>query len=445
MNSINITDKILQLEAENRRLQRAVEELSILNEIATAISSTLALDQIVVLIVQKCVKHLKVEQAAVMILAEKKEEKPFQTMVRRADTTANVLPYRLNAQLTGWMLKHQKPLVINDFPNDDRFQGVAEETFPIQSLLSVPLLSKGRMIGVLTVFNKKAREGYSSEDQRLLTIIATQSTQVIENARLLKEEQTLIKMREEIRLAHDIQSNLLPKKPPQLNGYDIAGESIPAQVVGGDYFDFIPVDENRLAFCLGDVSGKGLPAALLMANLQATIRGQTIIKPSPKDCLRHSNKLLYQSTESQKFVTLFYGILDSQKHQLRYSNAGHNSPLLFSEGEEPVPLETGGVVLSFMENFSYDEGVVSFNPGDLLLIYSDGITEAMDAGDEEFGEERLAALVKENMGESASGLIEKVITAVKRHAGDSSQMDDMTLVVIQREKSNIQLGGDHEN
>ncbi|MDZ7260816.1 MAG: SpoIIE family protein phosphatase [candidate division KSB1 bacterium] len=429
---MNSTDRILQLEEENRRLRRAVEELSILNEITTAISSTLALDQIVDLIVRKCVKHLKVEQAAGMCLAENKEGKPLQTMVRRADTTANILPYRLDAQLTGWMLKHQQPVLINDFPNDDRFQGVAEEVFPLRSLLSVPLLAKGCMIGLLTVFNKKEPDGFSSDDQRLLSIIATQSAQVIENARLLEEEQALLQVQEEMRLAHDIQINLLPKEAPQLSGYDIAGLSLPAQVVGGDYFDFIPVEENRWAICLGDVAGKGLPAALIMANLQATIRGQTLLKPPPKDCLQRSNKLLYQSTDPQKYATLFYGILDGQKHQLCYSNAGHNRPLLFREGEEPVSLETAGIALSFMENFSYEEGVISLTPGDLLVIYSDGITEAMNTSDEEFGEEKLAALVKENMGKSANGLIKKVIDAVKQHAGDRPPMDDMTVIVIKR-------------
>lgn len=434
MEAKTTTNRTIQLETENLHLRRAVEELSILNEIATAVSSTLSLDRIVDLIVQKCVKHLKVEQAAVMLLVEKKGEKPFQTMVRRANTTKNILPYRLDAQLSGWMLKHQKPLLINNFPNDDRFQDAVDETFPIRSLLSVPLLSKGRMIGLLAVFNKKTKEGYSSEDQRLLSIIAAQSAQIIENARLLEEEKALMQVQEEMRMAHDIQINLLPKETPQLSGYDIAGISIPAQVVGGDYFDFIPVDENRLAICLGDVSGKGLPAAVLMANLQATIRAQTLLKPPPKDCLRYSNKLLYQSTDPQKFATLFYGILDIQKHQLCYANAGHNRPLLFRKGEKPVSLETAGIALSFMENYSYDQGVISLNPGDLLMVYSDGINEAINAKEEEFGEDKLAALVSENIDVSAKGLIDKVIAAVKRHAGDCLQMDDMTLVMIKREK-----------
>jgi len=288
------------------------------------------------------------------------------------------------------------------------------------------------MIGLLVTFNKKAPEGYTEEDKRLLSIIAAQSAQIIENARLYEEEQAFLGMQEEIRLASEIQHGLLPKTTPDIAGYEIVGVSHPAQIVGGDYFDFIQVDKNRLAICLGDISGKGLPAALLMANLQATIRGQTFLKPPPKDCMQRSNKLLYQSTDPQKFATLFYGILDNQKHHMCYANAGHNRPILFSKGKEPTVLQTAGVALSFMENYSYDEGTISFNPGDLLLIYSDGITEAMNVLEEEFGDKKMTSLVSKNRTESALGLTEKIVTTVKQHTGDHPQTDDMTLVVVKR-------------
>ena len=435
MSPKNDTDRTAKLEKENLRLLRAVEELSTINEIATAINSTMDLDKIVDLIVQKCVKHLNVEQAAVMLLADEEEEKPFQTMIRKADRSmTNILPYRLDTQLTGWMLKNRQPLLVNDFPNDDRFQGIAEETFSLRSMISVPLQLKGRMIGLITAFNKKTEEGFTTENQRLLSIIATQSAQVIENARLYIEEQALIHMKEEVRLASDIQLGLLPKTSPKLPGYDIAGVSYPAQVVGGDYFDFITVDEERLAVCVGDISGKGLPAALLMANLQATIRGQTLLKPPPKDCLQRSNTLLHRSTDPQKFATLFYGILNMQKHQVCYANAGHNRPLFITQDKEPEFLELGGIALSFMENFIYQEKEILFKPGDMLLIYSDGITESMNTSNEEFGEENLVALAKENIEESADGLIKKIIDAVQKHAGDEPQSDDMTIVVIKRDK-----------
>jgi len=141
---------------------------------------------------------------------------------------------------------------------------------------------------------------------------------------------------------------------------------------------------------------------------------------------------LYQSTDRQKFATLFYSILDAENHQLCYANAGHNRPFLFSQNQEPQSLESAGIVLSFLENYDFNEGKISFNHDDLLLIYSDGITEAMDASGEEFGEERLAALVDEHKMESAQNVINIVIDAVNKHAAGRPQMDDMTLVVIKR-------------
>jgi sigma-B regulation protein RsbU (phosphoserine phosphatase) len=355
-------------------------------------------------------------------------------MIRRADTTLNISPYRLSSQLTGWMLKHQKPLMINDFAKDDRFSQTADKTFKIRSLLSVPLLSKGKMIGVLTLFNKKQTEGFSNHDQRLVSIISSQSAQIIENARLYEEEQQLIQVQKEMEMACKIQMNLLPQQPPQHSHYEIIGKSIPAQFVRGDYFDFIPIDANKLAICLGDVSGKGLPAAMLMANLQATIRGQVLIDPSPKTCLQRSNKLLYLSTDRQKFATFYYGVLDFNNHQFCYANAGHNRPLFLSKGKKPMTLETAGLALSIVEKTEFDEGTISFKPGDLLFIYSDGITEAMNKFGQEYGEEKISAFIYQHQKLNAADLVEKVVSAVDKFAEDYSQKDDMTLVVIKRVK-----------
>ena len=420
------------LEEENIRLRRAVEELSILNEIAVAISSTMELNKIVDLVVQKCVKHLKCEQAAVMLLDEKTEDRPLQTMIRKADRTQYNLPYRLDAHLTGWMLKHQKALLINDVKNDERLKGTVKNMETIHSLLCVPLILKGRMIGVLAVFNKKVSEGFGTEDQRLLAIIAAQSAQVIENARLYDEEQTLIRMQEEIRLASNIQLGLLPTESPEIPGYDIAGMSLPAQVVGGDYFDFIKIDNSRFAFCLGDVSGKGLPAAMLMANLQATIRGQVLVDPNPGECLGKSNKLLFRSTDSYKFVTLFFGILNFKTHKICFSNAGHNRPVFLKKKQDPTFLKSAGIALSFLEDHSYQEATISMDPGDVLLVYSDGITEAMNVNHEEFSEELLISVIQENFDSNVETLNQAILAAVKKHIGDHQQSDDMTLLTIKR-------------
>lgn len=178
-----------ELEAENVRLRRAVEELSTLNAIGTAIGSTMSVNAIVELIVQESVKHLDVEQAAVMLLKHDEESDPFRTMARKAYSGTETVPFRFGQQLTGWMLKNRKPLLINDLQQDPRFRAVATDDFPIRSLLSVPLRAKGEMVGLLNVFNKRDPGGFTLGDQRLLSIIASQSAQIVDNARLYEELQ----------------------------------------------------------------------------------------------------------------------------------------------------------------------------------------------------------------------------------------------------------------
>lgn len=180
---------LAELEAEIGRLKRAVEELSTLNAISSAISSTLSLNEVVEMIVQESVRAINVEQGAVMLLRQDGDADPFRTMVRKNDTGSNIVPFRFGQQLTGWMLKHQKPLVINDLANDPRFGILAGEDLQIRSLLSVPLRAKGQMVGLLNIFNKRTADGFTRDDQRLLTIIASQSAQIVESARLYEELQ----------------------------------------------------------------------------------------------------------------------------------------------------------------------------------------------------------------------------------------------------------------
>lgn len=425
--------QLKRLEAENQRLRRAVEELSILNEVAIAVTSTSGLDEIVDLIVQKCVKHLRVEQGAVLLLDKNEANSPLRTMVRKVQSDFAGIPLRLGDQITGWMLKNQQPLVINDLTADSRFRlppGAAET---VMSLLCVPLRLKGSMIGVLSVFNKIGKEGFSESDQRLLTIIAAQSAQVIENARLYQEEQALVQIEAELKTAREIQQKLLPKGPPEIPGYQLVARSEAARRVGGDYFDFLRRDANRVGLCLADVSGKGISASLLMAYVQATIRSQTLSESSVAERLAHSNQLLYESTDSDKFVTAFYGELDASNHTLRYTNAGHNPPLLFAPDGAVQQLDQGGPVLGVLPSFTFDEGVVELEPGALLVIFTDGYSEAMNLRFEEFGEERLEAIAAEHRQDSPQGLLERINAEVAEFCGDAPQTDDMTIMIVKRE------------
>lgn len=420
-----------KLITENQRLKIAVEELSILNDIATAITSTQSLEQIVELIVQKCIKHLSVEQGVVMILDEQDKQNPFRTMIRKQDSQLKVLPYRFDIQLTGWMLKNKKSLLINDLKSDSRFNYSIDNSIPIDTLLSVPLQLKGNMIGLITVFNKRSPEGFSANDQRLLSIIAAQSAQVIENARLIQKEQALLKIQEELRMAKDIQMNLLPKKIPVIDRYDIFAINESASEVGGDYYDFIKLSDSKIAFCLGDITGKGMPAAMLMANLQATLRSQAAIQKSIKDILRNCNIFLFHSTDSNKFATLFYAELDASQNLLTYCNAGHDSPLVVNE-DKVTPLEKGGLLLGCFELAEYEQESKEIALNEIIMIYSDGVTEAMNENEEEFGEDRLKLIITSNLNLSSKQLAEKIIGEVKNHSLKVPQSDDISLMIIKR-------------
>ncbi|MCX6137731.1 MAG: SpoIIE family protein phosphatase [Ignavibacteriales bacterium] len=418
------------LQEENEQLKRAVEELSILNDLARAIGASLSSQEIIQTIVRRSIRALNAEQGVVTLFEEQGQDS-MRTLVRTMVSSTGQEMHHFSQALLGWMQIHKKPLVINDPRNDDRFSAVDWDA-SVHSLLSVPMMMKSELRGVITIYNKKEKKKFSDDDQRLLAIIAGQSAQVVENARLNEKEQALMRMQEEVRLASKIQAQLLPDKSPDISGYRLLGRTIPAQVVGGDYFDFIPIDEHRLAICLGDVSGKGLPASLLMANLQATLRSQTLNVESPKICLERSNRLLFQSTSPEKFATLFYGILNSESHTLSFSNAGQDPPCLLSNGKNVRRLATGGIPLGMLPEFRYEEESTVLAPGDTLVMYSDGVTEAMNGEGVQFGEERLASLLLRCRTESPETIIGQIVDAVKHHAGPIPQSDDITIVVLNR-------------
>ena len=421
------------LEEENKRLKRAVEELSVLNDLARAIGASLNTQEIIQTIVRRSLRASNAEQG-VITLVEEESNQSMKTLVRTMVSSTDQGHFHFSQALLGWMHLNKKPLVINDPKNDDRFRGIPWDE-SVRSLIAVPMMVKSELRGVLTVYNKKEGKPFTEDDQRLLAIIAGQSGQVVENSRLYEQEKTLAKMQEELRFAARIQNELLPKSAPLIPGYEIAGTSIPAQAVGGDYYDFIPIDEHRLAFCLGDVTGKGLPASLLMANLQATLRGQTLTTSSPRTCLERSNQLLYQSTSPEKFATLFYAILDTQNHEIRYSNAGHENPYLRSGHSGVKRLKTGGIPLGMLPEFGFEEESVLLDEDSMLVIYSDGVTEAMNAAEDMFGDEGVAAVLDQHQQASPAEVINALVAAVKKHAAGYPQSDDITVVVVRRKKS----------
>ncbi|EQB62941.1 MAG: Serine phosphatase [candidate division Zixibacteria bacterium RBG-1] len=415
-----------RLEAENLQLRQAVEELSILNEIAFAIGSQTEVDKISELIVSKCTKKIKAEQGCILLLSED-QNSPFKTYIRKIEHKTEMIPIHLGTTLMGWMIKNQKPLIINDLKNDKRFQSLDPGDF--HSLLMVPLKLKNKFTGVLCLFNKDG-EFSSDQDQRLLSIIAVSSAQVIENARQAEIEKKFQEMERELLVAKEIQIRLLPKEPPQVDGFDIQGYTLPTKQVGGDYFDFIELPDKNLGVAIADVSGKGMPAALLMANFQATLRNQSLAKNSPSEMVSNCNNLVCRSVEKGQFVTFFWGALNCQEKSFNYVNAGHNPPFIFNKRGEITRLTDGGLILGLLENVPFEQKKVKLNSGDLLLLFTDGITEAMNETQAQFEEERLIKVVEENRLSSADQIIKKITQEVLAFQGLQPQFDDLTLVVI---------------
>ncbi|MBM4162654.1 MAG: PP2C family protein-serine/threonine phosphatase [Ignavibacteria bacterium] len=423
-------ESLSSLQKEVARLKRAVEELSTLNDLARSIGASLDSQQVMRTIVNRSLRAVNGEQGVITLVGSG-EASDTTTLIRTQLGSSEHTKFHLDRALLGWMFLNRKPLLVDDPRRDERFRGVKFDE-SISSFICVPMMVKSELRGVLTVYNKKEGRGFSEDDERLLAIIAAQSAQVVENARLYEEEKQLLKIREELRLASRIQTDLLPKTCPQIPGYDIAAGTIPADQVGGDYFDFIRLDQNLIGLCVGDVSGKGLPASLLMANLQATLRGQALLTPPPKECLSRANRLLFRSTGEEKFATLFYAVLDTARHSLCYSNAGHDRPVLLRQGRPPQRPTAGGIPLGMVEEWIYEDESIELQSGDLLVVFSDGVREAVDSRGEHFGDDRAIDVVTANVHLPAQKLMEVIIGAVRSYASGSRLTDDMTLIVLKK-------------
>ena len=239
----------------------------------------------------------------------------------------------------------------------------------------------------------------------------------------------LRKQAQEYEEAREIQQALMPKEIPQMPGLEISGSWRPARIVGGDYFDVFKFGASRLGLCIADVSGKGMPAALLMANLQAVVKALAAENTSPKELVEKVNRVMSRNTTEAKFITLFYGLLDAERKTLQYANAGHNAPVLTREDGVQVRLEQGGLIVGAFQESVYDQGEIDLRPGDRLVMFTDGLSEAVDGNGEEFGEERLAEASRCNRQLSAEALHRCLLDRVTDFCGGEFE-DDATVLVV---------------
>lgn len=235
----------------------------------------------------------------------------------------------------------------------------------------------------------------------------------------------------ELKIAHDIQMSFLPDRLPEVPGFELAALSVPAKEVGGDFYDAIPLPGGQTALVIADVSGKGVPAALFMALSRTVLRANALVPRSARDAVREANMLIAEDAKSGMFVTLFYAVADPANRTLTYVNAGHNPPLLFRPGGgRPVGLKGTGIILGVMPEADYGEETVALESGDLVLLYTDGITEAINPDEEQFGEERLIETVTGCLDRPSAEIVDRVRDAVMEFSGDEPQFDDLTLMVL---------------
>lgn len=308
--------------------------------------------------------------------------------------------------------------------------GRRAESARYQSILSVPLIAQDRLIGVIDACTLQARK-WTQSDIDFLAIIAGQVAGVVEKSKFRME------MDRELEVAGYIQAKLLPDPIPQISGYDLSAFTVPNKEVSGDYYDFISLGEGRLGIVIADVSGKGIGAAILMANTHGVVRGHARFETKVEDVVSRINNSLYTFTEPDKFVTMFYGILDAKTGKLVYTNAGHNHPFIYRAGNEPLPLDIGGMILGMIEDIKYEEGEVQLAEGDIVVFYSDGVTEARDKNGIFFGEEQLHRIVHEYMEENPSSpnaqtILHRIYEAVCRFSSDVPIADDLTIAVLIR-------------
>jgi serine phosphatase RsbU (regulator of sigma subunit) len=297
----------------------------------------------------------------------------------------------------------------------------------------VPLWNNQDIIGLIYCDRASLLEQFSEDDLRLLTLLANLAAVKIENARLFEESVKAMQYEREMSLAVQIQKNFLPRDEPDFAPYDISGSARACRHVGGDYYDYIPVDKDRLAIVIADVSGVGVSASLLMASLRGALHERFPADFGLSDLTSKLNDFVYASSDSHCFISFFLAVLDRRAHELAFVNAGHNPPLLVGAGGGVRTLASTGLCLGMFPAQTYEERRLTLAPRDVLCLYTDGIVESRKGEAEEYGDVRLAGRVREHSGLAAQEIRDRIFEDVFAFSGCAEVGDDMTLVVVKRE------------
>jgi sigma-B regulation protein RsbU (phosphoserine phosphatase) len=408
-------------------------ELDAMLSVSRSISSDVALDDLLALIINELVRAVQAERGAIYLIDPNRGEL-YSRVLSEDSGGLTEIRLAIGQGLAGHVAATGEVLNVPDAYADPRFDpGVDRQSGrKTRAILTTPMRNPhGTIVGVVQVLNKG--EGpFTERDERLLAAMATQAAISIENARLYAQEMQQRLVRQELATARSIQQGFLPQALPQHEGWEIAAHWHPMREVAGDFYDLYRLPDGRLALVIADVSGKGVPAALFMALSVTVLRFAMYLEFSPAELLQRANQAILASQGSRMFTTAFVGYLDLDNGHLCYASAGHNPPLLYRQGAGDCEYLTApGVAMGLFENAAYAERATTLNPGDLLALYTDGITEAIDDHEREFGPERLEALLVDQAASCpATELAERILHAATNFGVGT--IDDETLLLVKR-------------
>ena len=421
---------VRQLEKEVQRLRIAVDELIVLNDLAVAASSSMDVKQMLDIIIQKSMKAVKAEQGSISLVTEQ-EEIPFRTLVRQVDRTHDQMPYHVGTHFKGWVLKYKKPLIIENLTTDDRFKASKQELKEIRSVLCVPIWCQAKIIGILIMMNKKTQEPFTTDDQRLLAIIAAQSGQLIRNSQLQEEAVEKQRLEYELNLASRIQNSLLPDETPMNSELDISSYFHPTEAVGGDYYDYFVLGDKLLGVAIADVSGHGPAAAMVMTLIKGILHSISLQYSSVQKFLEDVNSILTRIVPKKMFISMMFLVFDLKKKILHFSSAGHNPIIYYKKSSRTCEMiELKGTALNLKKNCTYLAKEIALESEDVFFIYTDGITEASNAKREMFEETALLQSVQEVASRTAHEIIDHVKSRLYDFIGKMRLTDDALMIVI---------------
>ena len=413
---------------------REVRNLNALLEVSRALGAEMHLDNLLPVIIHKTTEVMDAERSSLFIYDPDSDELWSKVAEGMDEKT---IRFPAGVGIAGDVAKTLETANIPDAYDDPRFNPEFDKqsNFKTKSVLCMPMTTrKGELIGVIQVLNKTDGDTFQEGDEKLLEALCIQAGVAIVRARLTEAFLEKQRIEESLKLAADIQMGMLPSTFPafpERNDFDLFAGIIPAKEVGGDFYDFFLVDKKHLCFVIGDVSGKGIPAALFMALTKTQIKASSSRRRTPGDILFRANNDLCHENESSMFCTLFYGIMNTETGEVTYANAGHNPPYIIEKGVEPVQIEsTGGIALGVMEEMEFESATFTVSKGDSIFLYTDGVNEAMNEADEEYSYERLEDYLKENSTGSITDMVNKNLESVKEFAGTAPQSDDITVLAL---------------